>query len=400
MNKLLFSVLLTGAAFLGTNASANPQFDQCLPTLQKRALAAGISPATVNSVIPALQYQEKVIELDRHQPEFVETFQNYMAKRVTPNRVKAGREMLVKYQPLLEKLLRQYGVPPQYLIAFWGIETHYGSYLGKMPVLDSLATLACDQRRSEFFTSQLLEALKMVDAKTVEPKDFLGSWAGAVGNMQFMPSAYRRYAVDADGDGKADLWHSIPDALTSAAHYLNELGWERELRWGREVILPKKFDYGLTSMAQARDLKAWRAMGVKMANGKPLPNYSTRAAILLPAGHTGPAFIVYDNFNVILKWNRSEFYGIAVGHLADRISGASELEKAPPDQPRLSRAIVRALQQGLDDAGFDAGTPDGILGLATRSAVREYQLAKGLIVDGYPSQEVFQSLGIPYPQNQ
>jgi membrane-bound lytic murein transglycosylase B len=302
--------------------------------------------------------------------------------------------MLARYRSLLRQLLKEFGVPPQYLLAFWGLETNYGSYLGYMPVLDSLATLACDERRSEFFTGEFLEALRMVDAKTVAPADFLGSWAGAVGNMQFMPSTYRRYALDADGDGRADLWRSIPDALTSAAHYLNQLGWERELRWGREVILPKHFDYGQATLAVKRDLKEWRTLGITMANGEPLPDYSVQASILVPAGHTGPAFIVYDNFAVIMKWNRSYYYGIAVGRLADRINGAGELHQPPPDQPRLTLPEIEALQTALNGAGFAAGKPDGILGSVTREAVRAYQQAKGLIADGYPSADVFKALGV------
>lgn len=397
-NLLLSALLLSVTASMSITASADPQLDSCIPRLQQRALAAGISTATVNQVMPRLQYVAKVIELDRRQPEFVETFHNYLTNRVTEDRVRAGRKMLAQYKPLLHKLLKEYGVPPQYLIAFWGMETHYGNYLGKMPVLDSLATLACDERRSEFFTLELLEALKMVDTGTVTPEAFLGSWAGAVGNMQFMPSAYRRYALDADGDGRADLWRSIPDALTSAAHYLNQLGWERELRWGREVILPKNFDYSQATLSQQRNLKEWRAMGIKMANGAPLPNYSIQASILVPAGHTGPAFIVYDNFNVIMKWNRSQYYGIAVGHLADRINGASELHQPPPDQARLTKPEIEALQTALNTAGFDAGEPDGVLGSGTRNAVRAFQQAKGMIADGYPAADVFQALGVAVPK--
>lgn len=379
------------------SASADPQWDACIPGLQQRAVAAGVSDSTVQTILPSVQYVPRVIELDRRQPEFSETFYNYLNNRVTEERVKLGRKMLAQHRPLLEKLLHQYGVPPQYLMAFWGMETNFGSYLGKMPVLDSLATLACDERRSEFFTLELIQALKMVDEKIVTPELFVGSWAGAVGNMQFMPSAYRAHAIDGDGDGRADLWRSIPDAMTSAANYLSSMGWKKELRWGREVLLPKSFDYSLTSLAERRTLAEWRALGVTMTDGSPLANLKLQASILLPSGHTGPAFVVYDNFDIIMRWNRSEYYAISVGHLADRINGASGLHHPPPNVARLTFEQVKQLQVALNGAGFDTGNPDGVLGSGTRKAVRAFQKSKGLIADGYPSAEVFAALEIGAP---
>ena len=387
--------MATVLALLGAgSALADPQFDTCIPVLQQKALAAGITPDTVNNVLAKVQYVTRVIELDRAQPEFSETFHNYLTKRVNDERVRMGRKMLAQHHDLLLQLQQQYGVPPQYLMAFWGLETNFGSYLGKMPVLDSLATLACDPRRSEFFTGELIQALKMVDENVVTPERFQGSWAGAVGNMQFMPSAYRAHAVDGDGDQRADLWRSIPDAMTSAANYLSKMGWKKDLRWGREVLLPTGFDYSLASLAEKRSLAQWADLGVTMTNGSPLPRYELRASILVPSGHTGPAFVVYDNFEIIMRWNRSEYYAIAVGHLADRINGGGELHRAPPNQPRLLIEQVRQLQTALNAAGFDTGNPDGILGSGTRKAIRAYQKSKGMIADGYPSADVFAALGV------
>lgn len=383
------------ALLLGSHgASADQAFDTCLPTLQQRALAAGVSLATANTVLAHSKYVPRVIELDRRQPEFSETFHNYLTLRVTDDRVAQGRKMLAKHHALLEKLQQTYGVPPQYLMAFWGLETNFGSYLGKMPVLDSLATLACDPRRSEFFTLELIEALKMVDEKTVAPHLFVGSWAGAVGNMQFMPTAYRAHAVDGDGDGRADLWRSVPDAMTSAANYLSSMGWKKETRWGREVTLPAKFDYSLTSLQERHPLSFWRKQGVVMASGAELPDLEIPASILVPAGHTGPAFVVYENFDIIMRWNRSEYYAIAVGHLADRINGGSGLKRPPADTPRLANEQVKQLQIALNTAGFDSGEPDGVLGSGTRKAVRAFQKSKGLIADGFPSADVFAALGV------
>ncbi len=374
-----------------------PDFSTCIPQLQQRALVSGISQQTVNTVLAQVQYVPRVIELDRKQPEFSETFRNYLTLRVTEQRIAQGRKLLAQHRALLTKLEQQYGVPPHYLLAFWGLETNYGGFLGKMPVLDSLATLACDQRRSEFFTQELLAALQLVDNDVVTPAQFIGSWAGAVGNMQFMPSNYRRYAVDADGSGKPDLWRSIPDALTSAANYLNQIGWQPDRRWGREVVLPAGFDYAQATLHTRKSLQEWRALGVTLPDGKPLPAQDLQAAILVPAGHTGPAFLAYENFDVILKWNRSEFYGIAVGHLADRIRGDGELHRAPPAMPRLTVEQVKRLQTALNAAGFAAGAADGVLGSGTKKSVRAFQQANGMIADGYPAPEVFAALGVTTP---
>lgn len=371
-----------------------PDFAGCVSRLQARALERGISAPTIDNVLGEVQYVAKVIDLDRKQPEYSETFRNYLNGRVTAQRIEQGRKLLAQHGALLNQIEAQYGVPPQYLLAFWGLETNFGSYLGNMSVLDSLATLACDPRRSEFFTVELLEALKLVDDGIVAPTAFTGSWAGAVGNTQFMPSTYRRYAVDGDGNGKPDLWRSVPDALTSAANYLNKIGWKANERWGREVKLPAGFDYSQAHLQQRKPLQEWAALGVTQANGQPLPQREMSAAILVPSGHTGPAFMVYQNFDVIMKWNRSEFYGISVGHLADRIKGEGGLQRTPPVMPRLTVAQAKQLQEALNAAGFDAGVPDGVMGSGTRKALRAWQGANGLIADGYPSPEVLEALGV------
>lgn len=370
----------------------NGQFDQCVTGLKQRALAVDIAPAIVESQLGAVQYVARVIELDRRQPEFTETFHNYLGQRVNDQRINRGRQLLKQHYPLLLELTREYGIPPQYLVAFWGLETNFGSYLGKMNVLDSLTTLACDPRRSEFFTLELLEALRLVEAGVADHDTMLGSWAGAMGNMQFMPSAYRRYGLDADGDNKADLWNSLPDAFTSAAHFLNQLGWQRDLRWGREVTLPKGFDYALAGRDVRKPLAEWRTLGVRDVQGNVLPALNLPASIIIPSGHTGPVFVVYRNFDVIMGWNRSEYYALAVGHLADRINGGGALTVLPPDDERLTIETVKAIQATLTASGYDAGPADGIFGTQTKRALRDLQKAKGWVADGYPSAQVMEQL--------
>lgn len=370
----------------------NDDFGQCVMQLKQRALAESISPQVVESQLGAVSYVARVIELDRKQPEFTETFHNYLSQRVNEQRIRKGRQMLKQHYDLLLQLTREYGIPPQYLVAFWGLETNFGSYLGKMNVLDSLTTLACDPRRSEFFTGELMEALRLVEDGVADHSTMLGSWAGAMGNMQFMPSAYRRFALDADGDSKADLWNSLPDAFTSAAHFLNKLGWERNLRWGREVRLPAKFDYALAGRDVRKPLSEWRQLGVRDVAGNLVPNLELSASVIIPSGHKGPAFMVYQNFDVIMGWNRSEFYALAVGHLADRINGAGELAVTPPDDERLTVETVQWVQQALTDAGYDVGAVDGIFGTRTKRALRDLQKAQGWVADGYLSDETLNLL--------
>lgn len=225
-------------------------FAQCVTQLKVTAKAQGLSQDTIDNTLANVKYVSRVIELDKKQPEFSQTFDNYFSKRVTDWRVEQGRKMLNQHRELLNKLHKEYGVPPQYLMAFWGLETNFGSYKGKMPVLDSLATLACDPRRSQYFTGELMQALKLKEANGFSSSDMVGSWAGAMGHTQFMPSAYAKYAIDGDGDGKVDLWNSTEDALTSAANFLQHLGWVRNERWGREVNLPDDFDYQLVGQSK------------------------------------------------------------------------------------------------------------------------------------------------------
>ncbi|MHA7814917.1 MAG: lytic murein transglycosylase [Pseudohaliea sp.] len=379
-------LLLLAAALLpaGPAAATAAGFRDCVAGLGDRALAAGVDGELVARVLPSLSPLERVLALDRSQPEFVQTFPAYLEARVTDARVERGRELLERHGAFLETLLDRYGIPPRYLVAFWGLETNYGGYLGKVPTLDSLATLACDERRSEFFAGEFVNALQLVEREQLPLERLVGSWAGAVGHTQFMPSSYLRYAVDGDGDGRIDLWRSEHDALASGANFLHSLGWEPGLRWGRQVALPGGFAYEQAGLGKARSLRAWAAAGVTRADGESLPALELEAALLLPAGHRGPAFLVYDNFRVVMRWNASQSYALAVGLLADRLAGAPPLRLPPGLAKPLRKTQIVDAQEALNALGLDAGTADGIIGSRTRAALRAFQLEQGLPADGYP----------------
>ncbi len=371
-------------------AMTDDDFAACLADLRQRAADHGVSADALAAVEPV----EQVLELDRKQPEFTTTLADYLERRVTDARVEQGRELLAQHEALLDELYREYGVPPRYLVAFWGLETNFGSYLGRMPTLDAVTTLACDRRRSDYFAEQVLAALRILDGGPLERDDLKGSWAGAMGHVQFMPEVFVRYAVDYDGDGQRDLWGSVPDALASAANFLQDLGWNSGWRWGREVLLPPDFPYELAGY-DPRPMSEWKRLGVRTAYGRELPDADIDASLLVLAGHEGPAFLVYDNFHTIMRWNQSEFYALAVGHLADRIAGRAGLANPPPtDAPPLKRAQVVALQQQLAERGFEPGPADGIAGPQTREAIRRFQKSQGMIADGYPSPEVLSKLSL------
>lgn len=390
---------LTTPALAETKADIEPStkesFPACVERFQETAESEGLTSAVVQSSIANLKWSERVIELDRRQPEFTTPFADYLNRRVTSQRVEDGRRLLREHRELLARVEREYGVPAPYLVSFWGLETNFGRYFGKMSVLDSLATLACDRRRSQYFTRELMSALRIVDEGAISAERMEGSWAGAMGHVQFMPSVFLRYAVDYDNDGKRDLWNSLPDAMASAANFLNSMGWDEDYRWGREVILPEGFDYLNAGLKQKRPLSEWRQMGIRQTSGAALPDEPIKAALLVPSGHEGPAFLVYDNFKVIMGWNQSEYYALAVGYLADRIAGAGQLHNPPPgDSPRLNREQVIALQETLKAKGFQVGEVDGIWGPATRKALSQFQDKNDMVPDGFPNQAVLDALGI------
>ncbi len=361
--------------------------------MRAEAQAKGISPRAL-AALEAAQPQARVLELDRSQPEFTQTFWGYLGRAVNDRRVEEGRALLQRHGDLLTRLEARYGVPGRFLVAFWGLETNYGSNFGGFPVVDALATLAWDARRASFFRNELLAALRIIDAGHIEPRRMVGSWAGAMGHMQFMPTTFAAHATDGTGDGRIDIWGSLPDAFASAAKYLSDIGWKRDQTWGREVSLPAGFDYSVADGQTRKSLQDWSALGIGRAEGGALPVVEgMQATLILPGGARGPAFLVYDNFNAIMTWNRSVLYAVAVGHLADRIAGLPPLATPrPADDRPLSRDDVMRLQTLLNSAGFDAGVPDGLVGSGTRGALRAFQRAAGLPPDGYPTPQVLAAL--------
>ena len=337
----------------------------------------------------------RVIELDQSQPEFVQTFSNYLNNRISQARIERGQALLEEHRDLFARIFQEYGVPPHYLVSFWALESNFGDYTGGFSVLNALATLAYDPRRSGFFRNELLTALKIIDAGHISVEDMSGSWAGAMGQCQFMPSTFERYAVDGDNDGRIDIWNSLPDIFASAANFLSRSGWKSEERWGREIILPENFDFTQSGTGIRKTVSEWNAMGIKRADGSALGNASLEGSVVLPAGANGPAFLTYNNFRTTMIWNRSTFYAISVGHLADRFVGDGPIQHWPEtDERALSRSEVIEMQEILNAMGIDVGTPDGIMGSRTRAAIRTFQEESGLPTDGYASYELLSMMRV------
>ena len=438
-------------------AVAQEEFTVWLNGLKQEAIAAGISDATVTASINHIEFMPNIIKLDLAQPEFISPFLEYYSQRVDALKIARGRELLVRYEALLNNLEAQYGVPKSLLVAFWGMETNYGGYQGDIDTLSSLATLAYDGRRAAFFRDQLLDAMRMIDAGNATVDQFHGSWAGAFGHMQFMPTTFIAYAVDGDGDNQIDVVNSVADALASAANYLSQVGWRKGGPALIEVQLPENFAWQNAQLILRKPIADWARLGVsiiqcviqsdntieaaklvqapitikkasagkkstsrliKTVYKKPVkkqiaviqmqnnqsasvnpspnaafPNVDGLAAILLPQGWRGPAFMVFDNFDVIMDWNRSVNYALSVAQLAKRINGEPRIMGGQfAEAGALTFQQTFELQAALNALGFDAGEPDGFPGLQTQAAVRAYQLAQGLPADGYASPSLFNRL--------
>ncbi len=298
------------------DAAGFPAFIQ---DFRQDALAQGISAGTLDRTLTTAKFLPHVIELDRRQPELTLTFQDYIGRVVTPARIDAGRAKLAENKQLLDRVSARYGVQPQYIVALWGIETDFGRTTGGYPVISALATLAYEGRRATFFRKELINALVMVDQQHVDPRGMTGSWAGAMGESQFMPSSFLAYAVSWKGGSPPDIWHKREDVFASIANYLAKAGWHGDQGWGVAVNLPPNFDASLVGINQKKPLNDWAAMGVMQSTGAALPDLAISAALIQPAGADGPAFLVYDDYRAILRWNNSNFFAVAVGYLADGI---------------------------------------------------------------------------------
>ena len=360
-----------------------------------QALAAGIHPDTVRDVLGQAQWLPRVVELDRAQPEFTRPPWAYLDSAASPQRIAQGQAQLAAHRSALDAAAARYGVPAPVITAIWGLESNYGQNFGSFRTVDALATLAHDGRRRAWAQGELLAALRIVDLDHIAADRMVGSWAGAMGHTQFMPSVFLAHAVDADGDGQRDIWGSIPDVAASTANFLARSGWRAGEPWGVEVRLPPGFDHARAELSVRQDAAQWAADGVEALDGKPLPALA-EASILAPAGARGPAFLVGHNFRTLLRYNNAVNYALGVALLAQQIDGGPGVMAAwPRELQPLSREQVRALQTALNARGFDTGAPDGVAGPATRAGLRRYQQSIGAAADGYPTVELLERLTPP-----
>jgi lytic murein transglycosylase len=374
------------------DAERDQRFARWIADFSASARTAGISDATLQSAFEGIRFIPRVTQADGAQAEFTRTVWDYLDSAVSAQRVVRGQDRLLEARPAVDAAAARYGVPAEILVAIWGMESNYGSFTGDIPTIDALATLGFEGRREAWARSQLLAALKILQNRDITREQMLGSWAGAMGQTQFLPSNFLAYAVDADGDGRRDIWGSLPDVMASTANFLARSGWQAGQPWGQEVRLPMGFDLTLADGEQRRPASAWADLGVRSVDGSPLPAL-TDAALLLPASARGPAFIVGPNFRTILRYNNSTSYALAVGLLAQALAGDPAVQTPwPRELQALSRIQLLALQTALNTRGFDSGTPDGVVGPATRSAVRLYQRSVGLPVDGYPTLELLRHI--------
>ena len=367
-------------------------FSEWQADFRTQALKAGINPQVFDNAFAGITPDMSVIKADRSQPEFSRPVWEYLDGALSPLRVRNGQRLLEQNAELLSRIEQRYGVDRQALVSVWGMESNFGSFQGNKSVIRSLATLAYEGRRPEFAQSQLIAALKIIQEGDISPDKMLGSWAGAMGQTQFIPTTYETHAVDFDGDGRRDIWNSSADALASTAHYLQSSGWKQGQPWGFEVTLPAGFDYALADGAVKKSVAEWQQLGVKVpANAA--DSQQLNATLLLPAGYRGPAFLLLDNFRAILRYNNSSSYALAVGLLSQRFNGGGTiLADWPKDDRPLSRSERVELQMLLSQRNYDAGNADGIIGANTRKAIRSAQQAMGWPADGYPSHKLLESL--------
>jgi len=384
--------LLLASALAGSPAYAVPcrtsgPFDAWLAALEREAMTKDVSQRTIAAAAPGLTYDQRIVNIDRGQRVFTQTFLEFSDRMAAAYRIQRGAALIKTYGAVFARIEQQYGVPAPVIVAFWALESDFGANMGKEHTLSALASLAYDCRRADRFRPQLIDALRLIERGDLRPDEMVGSWAGELGQTQMMPSEYYQYAVDFDGDGKRNLLRSVPDVLASTANYLVGLGWKRGQPWLTEVHVPANLPWDQADLAIQLPRAKWAAFGVALADGRGLPADELPASLLLPMGRFGPAFLVYPNFQVYLQWNNSLVYSTTAGYLATRITGAPALRRGSAP-PALSFDDVKAMQSMLVHAGYDVGTVDGFLGLKTRQAVKAIQMKYGLPADSYPTTDL------------
>ncbi|MBE0464709.1 MAG: lytic murein transglycosylase [Halomonadaceae bacterium] len=380
--------LMTEVDARGAQELRYANFEQWLNEFRRFAATQGISEATLATALNGVRYRDRVIELDRYQPEFVRPIWEYLDSAASDTRVNTGRERFEENRQTALEMQQRFGVPAEIVVAIWGIESNYGSNFGDFSTIEALATLAYDGRRRDFARGELLAALRIIEQGDISAERMKGSWAGAMGHTQFIPSSFEAYAVDGDGDGHRDIWGSIPDVMASTANYLARAGWQTGQPWGVEVVLPASFDYSQTERLSSAE---WSRQGVRALEGE-LPDFES-AAIVIPAGAQGPAFVVGPNFRAILRYNNATSYALAVATLADKIAGGAGIQQSwPRGEAALTRDDVKELQQRLNDAGYGVGGADGVMGPNTREGLRAFQRQQGLTPDAFATQSLLERL--------
>ena len=394
---MVFRIALTGLLIAGLLAcraahAAAPcrtggSYDTWLAAFEREALSLGISQRAISAAAPSLTYDQRIVNIDRGQRVFTQTFLEFSDRMAAAYRIQTGGAKIKTYAPVFARIDQQYGVPAPVIVAFWALESDFGANMGNDHSLSSIASLAYDCRRADRFRAQLFDALRLIERGDLRPDEMIGSWAGELGQTQMMPSEYFKYAVDYDGDGKRNLIRSVPDVLGSTANYLVGLGWKHGEPWLTEVRVPANMPWDQADLAIQLPRAKWVSFGVTLADGKPLPADALPASLLLPMGRFGPAFLVYANFQVYLQWNNSLVYSTTAAYLATRIAGAPPLHRGNPP-PALAFNDMKEMQSILARSGHDVGAIDGFLGLKTRQAVKAVQMKYGLPADSYPTAEL------------
>jgi lytic murein transglycosylase len=389
---ILIAIPNASASAANVDCRTSGSFEAWLARFKQQAAAQGISASAIAAASPYLVYDQRIVNIDRGQRIFSQTFLEFSDKMLAGGRVASGQNQIRKYTPVFARAEKEYGVPAAVITGFWGLESDFGANMGNYQAIKSLTSLAYDCRRAEMFRGHLFDALRLTERGDLPPAEMIGSWAGEIGQTQMMPSEYFKYAVDYDGDGRRNLLRSAPDVIGSTANYLISLGWKRGEPWLQEVHVPANLPWDQADLSIQHPRAKWAEWGVTLPDGRPLPADQLKASLLLPMGRFGPSFLAYDNFQVYLKWNNSLVYSTTAAYYATRLAGAPALHRGTGAIPPVTFEETRELQQMLIKLGYDVGGADGKLGTSTRTAIRAVQVKLGLPADSYPTPELLQRM--------